>query len=297
MNGNASPLWQALERTSRSALAKRALRPIPTRFDFVEQEGARFLVRVMANLARKDKARKAQEAKGKDYNPFLPYEQDLFVGDLSPTHVGLINKFNVVDHHLLILTRDFEDQDRLLNLADFEALWVCLAQINGLTFYNGGKDAGASQRHKHLQLVPLPLTPEGPAVPMEALLSGDDGKADLPFPNAFVRMGPGCKHKPEQSAVTMYAAYRSAMAWLGLWGTDGTQAGAYNLIATREWLLLVPRARERYQGIAVNALGFAGTFLVRNEEQLQLLRQIGPLNLLARVSTSSHRGDEAPVGG
>ena len=41
--------------------------------------------------------------------------------------------------------------------ADFDALARGLAAIDGLAFYNGGTVAGASQPHKHLQLVPVPL--------------------------------------------------------------------------------------------------------------------------------------------
>ena len=55
------------------------------------------------------------------------------------------------------MTRAFEEQTDLLNLEDFAALWFCLQEIDGLAFFNGGKIAGASQRHKHLQLIPLPF--------------------------------------------------------------------------------------------------------------------------------------------
>ena len=44
-----------------------------------------------------------QQGKTAPANPFLPYEEDLYVCDLSPTHVCLLNKFNVVDHHFLNL--------------------------------------------------------------------------------------------------------------------------------------------------------------------------------------------------
>jgi ATP adenylyltransferase/5',5'''-P-1,P-4-tetraphosphate phosphorylase II len=35
-------------------------------------------------------------------NPFLPYEEELHVRALPPHHELLLNKFNVVDHHLLV---------------------------------------------------------------------------------------------------------------------------------------------------------------------------------------------------
>ena len=58
----------------------------------------------------------------------------------------------------------------MLDRQDFDAVWSCMAELDGLTFYNGRRAAGASQRHKHLQFVPLPLGLRGPAVPIEPLL-------------------------------------------------------------------------------------------------------------------------------
>jgi ATP adenylyltransferase len=125
----------------------------------------RFFVRMQTGLQRKDEARKKQDSAskaGKNANPFLPPEKNLTVGDISDTHIAVLNKFNVVEHHLLIVTRAFEDQDMLLTFADFEALWTCMTEYECLAFYNGGREAGASQPHKHLQMAPLPLAPEGP---------------------------------------------------------------------------------------------------------------------------------------
>jgi ATP adenylyltransferase len=155
-------LWNKIQYQTRHALDCGALQPIDTHYEFLEEGGMRFLVRILANLARKEEANQAQEAtkkSGKDFNPFLPYEEDLFVADISSTHLCLLNKYNVVDHHILIVTRDFEDQDTWLTEADFRALVACMMEIDGLAFYNGGRLAGASQRHKHLQLVPPPPLP------------------------------------------------------------------------------------------------------------------------------------------
>ena len=43
-------------------------------------------------------------------------------------------------------------------------------------------------------------------------------------------------------------------------------------------------ARPSWSDIAVNALGFAGALLVRTEEELARLRQIGPMRLLREVA-------------
>ena len=162
-------LTERLKQQTKYALYCGALQPIPTEYEFVEQDNIRFVVRILSNLSGKEQARKQQEKNiivtGQDFNPFLPYEKDLFVADISTTHLCLLNKYNVVDYHLLIVTREFEEQESLLNLQDFQALGSCMGEFEGLAFYNGGKTAGASQRHKHLQVVPLPMIPSGEKIP------------------------------------------------------------------------------------------------------------------------------------
>ena len=109
-----------------NALSTGALLSIPTGYEFIEDCGMRFFVRILSGLRLKDEAKqqqeKASEATGVQADPFLPYENDLFVADISDTHVAVLNKFNVVEHHLLIITRGFEDQEDLLTLNDFNAL-------------------------------------------------------------------------------------------------------------------------------------------------------------------------------
>jgi ATP adenylyltransferase len=62
------------------------------------------------------------------------------------------------------------------------------------------------------------------------------------------------------------------------------QSGAYNLLFTREWMLIVPRKQEEFEKISVNSLGFAGALLVKNQQQMQLLKNINPINLLNNVA-------------
>ena len=71
----------------------------------------------------------SEEKKGKG-NPFLPYEEALWVRHLSPTHTLLLNKFNVVAHHLICVTREFEQQTQPLTAADFEATWTAMQVID-----------------------------------------------------------------------------------------------------------------------------------------------------------------------
>jgi ATP adenylyltransferase len=262
----------------------------------VEQDGIRFLVRILTNLVRKDAAKKQQEQQksdsGKEFNPFLPYEEDLFVTHLSDTHLCLLNKFNVVDDHLLIVTRAFEEQDDWLTLQDFEAMWLCLAEIDGLAFYNGGKLAGASQRHKHLQLVPLPFATDEASVPIETALQAAqfDGTVGIsptfPFVHAIAHF-PKIWNSISEASHTTLRLYQDLLQAVGMIGDEGIQTkqqtSAYNLLVARPWMLLIPRSQADYETISVNALGFAGALLVRNDLQMQQLKDLTPMMLLQAV--------------
>jgi ATP adenylyltransferase len=291
-------LWAKVTERTEKALNCGALHFFPTECEFVEQGGVNFLVRILPQLARKDEAKKKQDKESatstKEFNPFLPYEEDLFVADISDTHLCLLNKFSIVEHHLLIVTRAFEEQETWLTLQDFEAMWVCLAEIDGLVFYNGGKTAGASQRHKHLQLVPLPLVQKGAKIPIESVLAsaqfegGVGTTPSFPFVHAIAQLDPNWAKSPQAAASSTLECYHNLLRAVNLISGTPTsgerQSQAYNLIATREWMLLVPRSLECFEEISVNSLGFAGALLVRSSEQMKILKDHGPMTILKSVA-------------
>lgn len=297
-------LRETLRRVTAAAQARGALLAIPTQAEWVGAGAVEVLVRVVVNLGRKDAARRSQAGMGEPTvsprgsmtaaprNPFLPYEEALYVADVSDTHVAVLNKFNVVEEHLLVITRVFEHQDRLLGPADFEALWRCLAEYPALGFYNGGVLAGASQAHKHLQVVPLPLSGEGPALPFGPLLERAPAAArsvpGLPFRHAFAWLeAQGCPEPWGQAALTAHARYLELLPAVDRTpreGPYGPTCGPYNLLCTREWMMVVPRLEECFEGISLNSLAFAGAFLVRDAGQVERLRQAGPLEALVHAA-------------
>ncbi len=46
----------------------------------------------------------------------------------------------------------------------------------------------------------------------------------------------------------------------------------------------MPRAREHFDSISVNALGFAGSLFVRDEAQLAAVKRAGPMAVLRAVA-------------
>lgn len=281
-------LWPRIRLQTQHALECGALEPIPTLYEWVEQEDVRFLVRVLANIQRKEAV---GQQRSKDFNPFLPYDPNLFVADLSATHLVLLNKFNVMDHHILIVTREFACQDSLLTSSDFQALAIGLAEMDGLGFYNGGQIAGASQRHKHLQIVPLPFAPDGSPLPLEPLMLEPltpekvGRNPRLPYRHAIAHLNTLDFTQPLSVAETFLRQYQQLLSALKLIeNSDSTEPmGAYNLLVTRQWMCMVPRSRESIAGIPVNSLGFTGALLVKNPAQLAQLKALGPLTVLTEV--------------
>lgn len=265
-----------VQEATRRALANGTLQPIETRALLLDSDGVRFVVRAVSSLTRKDEARQATAAA----DPLGDYDPALYVCNLGASHYVLLNRFPLLAGHVLLVTRRFERQERLLNVEDFAALIACLSEVDGLGFYNGGVEAGASQPRKHLQLVPLPLATESPDdVPMERVLGGG---ARLAFRHAFERLG------PQVTAPLLHDVYRELLRRCNISGAaaaDGeVHSAPYNLLVRRRWMLVVPRSRACFGSIAVNGLGFAGTLFVRSQEDLEHVRAVGPMQVLRAVT-------------
>ena len=280
-----SSLVDRIVATTARASSAGALVSIPTTTEVVEDGGIEFAVHV--TTLQDTKSRAKMEQGDRPFNPFLPPDPELLIGTVAPKHVMVLNKFNVLTHHLLIVTRDFVPQERLLDGDDFSALGTCMSELDGLGFYNGGTVAGASQPHKHLQLVPLPLVPGSQPTPIDAVVPPDLATGRpctidaFDFTHVLIPLD-GRRITDDRSTELFDHASRA----LGLIGVDD-DTRPYNLLLTRRWMLAVPRSREFWRGVSVNALGFAGSLLVRNRSELEALKATGPLAVLKSVVETS----------
>ena len=82
------------------------------------------------------------------------------------------------------------------------------------------------------------------------------------------------------SGETLERCYAALLDGAGLSG-DGHAAASYNWLMTRDWMLVVPRGSEFCGPVTVNSLGYAGTFFVRSEEEIEFVTTMGPLRVLA----------------
>lgn len=265
------------------AQSKVALVSIPTEKERVPDQNIPFIVHLFTAANAKGKAATltpSGSAPKRRANPFLPYEQDLYIGHINDHYLCLLNKFNVVDGHFLIVTSQFREQQTLLSEEDFDAALFVLKESPLLIFFNGGKQAGASQRHKHLHAIPLGLADKS-QLPLTAIIRPDvvhQQQLDaLPFRHRFL-------FHTGLDSNTLYPRYLECCRQLGLQTAHSQPFEPYNLLLTAEWMLIIPRKQEHFDGISVNALGFAGTLLARDAEQRQYLKKVGPMQILKAVT-------------
>ena len=201
-------------------------------------------------------------------NPFLPFDQNLLVSDLDSSVYALIfNKFCLIPEHLLVITRDFVEQAAELTSTDFQIVMKVmesLEEISPLAFYNSGPEAGASQVHRHFQVIPTENIPIEEHI-KSVLCFNEPFK--IPLYSSFVH---GCIRRPADSIDTDWQseAYVKLKVFCNKYNKS-----AFNLLWTRDWILLVPRKREfTHDNLnSLNAMAFAGYFLVMDEDRLDRL--------------------------
>ena len=295
-------LWPAVLDTARAAASDGALVSTATTPSLVHDGGWTFVLRVARSLQAKSEAaaaaakRKQKEAgKGRAFNPFDPPDPRLVVAPLPPSHTLVLNKFNVAGGHVLIITQAFEPQEAALTPADAAAAWAVVTSFpgaGGLLYFNRGPLSGASQPHKHVQVVPLPL---------DAAEAGTDDTARAPYEGAAlaavteagvppltvtpVRSLPvrayaaAMPPAPGPTPTQLAACLGDLAAACGVVGGDKDTC-SYNLLLTRRLALAVPRAAAGVGPVGVNAIGYAGSLLVRTEAELEYVRGVGPWGVL-----------------
>ena len=296
---------EAIDARSAAALATGALQPVAAEQTEMEDAGMRFIVRWVSSLAVKDAAKAATAPatpapkadtpvaipggpRDPNFNPFLNPDPELTVGPIGTEHVVILNKFPLCERHLVLARRAFEEQLLPLARSDFAALAEIMREAGGIGLYNGGTAAGASQRHKHVQWIPraegnASLELWRPGVPADAAPLATAQHPQLAVRHCFVRIAGGPGVSVEALADSLHAGYTRALAQLGLAPDGSGLLPPSNLLIADGWLLLVPRSREHFEGVSVNALAFGGTFYAQEADKLAALKAAGPLAALAAV--------------
>jgi sulfate adenylyltransferase (ADP) / ATP adenylyltransferase len=273
--------WRAALARSRKALDCGALVPLTTEV-LADPDLEPFVLRRLLSETPKH-----LRPGGPRANPFLPWEQQLQVELLGSTHVLLLNKFPVQPGHLLVITRDWQPQASWLETGDWQVVAQVEQDTGGLWFFNSCAAAGASQPHRHLQL--LPRHSSEISCPLNGMLQAQLGGGDAPWPWRYKlsrRHKGGPEHCSEERAAELARIYLDHARDLGL-GTplqDPQPCHPYNLLFSDDWVMTVRRQQEHCAGFSLNALGFAGYLLATELSDLNWLRSNGPWRLLQQVA-------------
>jgi ATP adenylyltransferase len=219
-------------------------------------------------------------AGGPKPNPFLPWDAPLEVERLGSSHVVLLNKYPVQPAHVLLITQRWAPQNGWLTLEDWEAVAAVAADTGGLWFFNSCAEAGASQPHRHLQLLPRHAGEE--VCPLEGAIHDQLNGRSSRWPWAYC-LSPLPDGASAAALQSLYRAHSQALA-LGLPAEAGRPTHPYNLLFNDRWFLTIRRIREHAAGFSVNALGFAGYLLLTERSDLHWLEEHGPWALLAAVA-------------
>ncbi|KAK3368570.1 histidine triad-like protein [Podospora didyma] len=332
----------------------------PTKVAVFDVNSVPFQLRFAPSLANKPKnpphssSSEQSLPKKAPFDPFDNPPAPLLITTPSAldSHFLVLNKFAIVPEHFILATRAFAPQTHLLDAADLRAAYACIdayhrAKNNNVhkkkddngeiiredtggelfVFFNSGPASGASQPHRHLQLLPVQRMRDGLPddgghgwdVLANALLDKST-RERLPFQTFAERIDPALG---ADGLRTVYLAlYRLACgAVLGTAAErtsqqeEGEARISYNLAMTRDSMVIVPRAteggdvfappasgdgdnnaeREKVGQLAFNGTLLAGTALVKSQVEWDALRQ-DPGQLAAVLGRIGVPWETAPGG-
>ncbi len=270
----AETYWRAALARSAEAEATGALVPLTTEVLDAPQLSPFVLRRLVSRTP------KHLRSGGPKPNPFLPWERQLEVGRLGARHVLLLNKFPVQPGHLLVITADWQPQAGWLGRDDWQAVAELAQDTAGLWFFNSCAAAGASQPHRHLQL--LPRTAGEASCPLAGHLLDQLTHNRRPWPWAYA-LSPRREPANPLELESLYLQHAELLG-LGNPHRDPQPSHPYNLVFDDHWLLTVRRRQEHCAGFSLNALAFAGYLLSTEQSSMPWLQQHGPWLLLQQAA-------------
>ena len=215
---------------------------------------------------------------GPKINPFKPWDKILEIDSIGNGHQLILNKYPVQLGHVLLITNEWKEQNGWLDIKDWEAIKEVNKDTSGLWFFNSGPLAGASQPHRHIQL--LRRDPSELSCPREKwilALNNLNYKNEKFSKNIILK-----KFSKSLNEENIHEIYKDLSYNLGLGDprNDKKPKYPYNLIFTDRWMIIIKRKTDNLFGISINALGFAGYILVTENSDIKYLRESGPEKLL-----------------
>ena len=222
---------------------------------------------------------------GPKKNPFIPWDKELSICGIKDNHQLILNKYPVQLGHMLLITNSWKPQNGWLNQNDFKALINVNSDTTGLWFFNSGPRAGASQPHRHFQL--LPRSSNHRLCPREGWF-----KSKLESQESYDSSMYGCysiskinDELDDSTGLKLYNKYLELSFILGLGDVNNINKPLfpYNLLITSNWICIFKRSSESSHGFSINSLGFAGYILSTSISDVNWLKSNTLEKLLSEV--------------
>ncbi|KAI0128972.1 Ap4A phosphorylase II [Xylariales sp. AK1849] len=292
----------------------------PTQVAVLKLNSIPFQLRFSPSLASKPQAPKPKEPNAKPFNPFESPLPSMKVADLTPSHVLVLNKFAIVPEHFILATKTVKPQTHVLERDDISAAYACIQAYRDdgqelFAFFNSGPHSGASQPHRHLQLLPVEHMKAG----LENAENGGEWgvlaekiqrhQCTLPFTVLTEAIAPGVK---ADALHEIYAnLYKRAVKLIhpgeGDVPAEGEAKMSYNMAMTSTVMALCPRVAEGASiqdgggedigSVALNGTVLGGTALVKNQAEWDALREHPEklLGVLEQIGVQAKRTTEVSM--
>ncbi|RSL64485.1 hypothetical protein CEP54_004702 [Fusarium duplospermum] len=249
----------------------------------------------------------------------------LRISDLGPSHYLVLNKFAIAAEHFILATNDFKDQDHLLERDDFAAIRACIDAYDNadggdglFTFFNSGEFSGASQAHRHVQMIPISrmkdgLGPDSPWSVVADMLTVKDRAfgaiaAKLPFTAVARNISGMDANQLHSTYLELYQKGCMVEATITRHPKheinpplEGPSRISYNLAMTKDTMVLLPRLSDKIHlqdaegkplgiKLSVNGTILAGTVLVKEEQDYKTIQKFPDAlkRSLERIGVPAH---------
>ncbi len=266
--------WKKALKQTRLSIDDESLHPLKTEIitsDLYEKDD--FIIRKLDTSKFNKK-----KIYGPKQNPFCPWEEILEIDKIGDNHQLILNKYPVQKGHILLITNEWKPQNGWLDIKDWRAIQQVNKDTTGLWFFNSSPIAGASQPHRHFQL-----------------LRRSRGEMSCPREKWFLEMNSyqniNSKLKKNiivskfnflENSSSIFEFYLELCKKLGLGDpiSDKKPIHPYNILITNKWIAIIKRKNDHIHGISINGLGFAGYLLVTEKSNINYLKKFGPEKLL-----------------
>ena len=215
---------------------------------------------------------------GPKQNPFCPWEKILEIDKIGSNHQLILNKYPVQKGHILLITNNWKPQNGWLDIYDWKAIQKVNKDTSGLWFFNSSPIAGASQPHRHFQL--LRRSKDEISCPREKWFL--EMKINIDNYSKLTKNIIVSKFNFLDNSISLFELYLELCKKLGIGDpiSDEKPRYPYNLLITNKWIAIIKRSNDHIHGFSINALGFAGYLLVTEKSDIYYLKEFGPEKLL-----------------